>query len=153
VFESDLLAVVDGGALRSGLDTPKAYGSYHLATRDGRKQSVGLDLGTATRQRVCDPAKYCTLIAGLNDLLGRIQKACRSPAAYSVLVHTGFRLIVGQVTQGWQVKAANPSRGSGWPFRPLIEEARSLLSALLQCDLIRVPRDEIVRALGHQARV
>lgn len=59
MFEHDFLATVDGGALGNGPDTPKAYGSYHLATRDGRKQTVRLDLGTATNNE----AEYRTLIA------------------------------------------------------------------------------------------
>ena len=43
--------------------------------------------------------------------------------------------------QGWQVKAAN--------LRPLIDEAKSLLKAFGKPDLVKVPRDEIVRVLGH----
>jgi ribonuclease HI len=137
MFEHDFLAMVDGGALGNGSATPKAYGSYHLATRDGRKQTVRLDLGTATNNQ----AEYRTLIAALKDLTGRIQKAGHSPAGYSVLVYTDSQLMVGQITQGWQVKAAH--------LRPLIDEARSLLKAFGRADLVKVPRDEIVRVLGH----
>ena len=137
MFEHDFLAVVDGGALGNGSDTPKACGSYHLATRDGRKHTIRLDLGTATNNE----AEYRTLIAALKDLTGRIEKAGRNPEAYGVLVYTDSQLIVGQVTQGWQIKAAN--------LRPLIDEARSLLKAFGGADLVKVPRDEIVRVLGH----
>ena len=137
MFEHDFLAVVDGGALGNGSDTPKAYGSYHLATRDGRKQTVRLDLGIATNNE----AEYRTLIAALKDLVGRIQKAGRTPSSYSLLAYTDSQLMVGQITQGWQVKAAN--------LRPLIDEARSLLKAFGRADLVKVPRDEIVRVLGH----
>ncbi len=137
MFEYDFLAIVDGGSLANGSPNQKGYGSYHLATRDGRKQTVRLDLGTATNNE----AEYRTLIAALRDLAGRIQKAGRSPATYSLLVYTDSQLMVGQITQGWQVKAAN--------LRPLIDEARSLLKAFGKADLVKVPRDEIVRVLGH----
>ena len=49
--------------------------------------------------------------------------------------------MVGQLTQGWQVKAAN--------LRPLVDEAKSLMAAFGRCHLVKVPRDEIVRVLGH----
>ena len=137
MFEHDYLAVCDGGSQSNGFPNQKGYGSYHLASRDGRKQTVRLELGTATNNE----AEYRTLIAALKDLLGRIQKACRCPSAYSLLVYTDSQLIVGQVTQGWQVKAAN--------LRPLIDEARSLLKAFGRADLVKAPRDEIVRVLGH----
>ena len=137
MFEYDFLCVSDGGSLANGSAQQKGYGSYHLATRDGRKQTVRLDLGTATNNE----AEYRTLIAALKDLTGRIQKASRSPAQYSLLVYTDSQLMVGQITQGWQVKAAN--------LRPLIDEAKSLLKAFGKPDLVKVPRDEIVRVLGH----
>lgn len=137
MFEHDFLCVCDGGALGNGSTTPKAYGSYHLATRDGRKQTVRLDLGIATNNE----AEYSTLIAALKDLVDRIQRAGRTPSGYSLLVYTDSQLMVGQISQGWQVKAAN--------LRPLINEARNLLKAFGRADLVKVPRDEIVRVLGH----
>ena len=51
------------------------------------------------------------------------------------------QLMVGQLTQGWKVKAAN--------LRPLVDEATSMMQAFGRCDLVKVPRDEIVRVLGH----
>jgi ribonuclease HI len=111
--------------------------SYQLSNRDGRKETVRLDLGTATNNE----AEYRTLIAALKDLLGRIERAGKNPSAYSLLVHTDSQLMVGQLTLGWQVKAAN--------LRPLVDKARSLMQTFGRCDLIKVPRDEIVRVLGH----
>jgi ribonuclease HI len=138
VFEHGFLAVCDGGSQGDGAAN-RGYGSYQLATRDGRKQTVRLDLGTATNNET----EYRTLIAALKDLLGRIQKAGRSPASYSLLAYTDSQLMVGQITQGWQVKAAN--------LRPLINEAKAPLKAFGRADLVKVPRDEIVRVLGHWA--
>jgi hypothetical protein len=49
--------------------------------------------------------------------------------------------MVSQITPGWQVAAAN--------LRRLIGEARALLKAFGKPDLVTVPREEIVRVLGH----
>jgi hypothetical protein len=49
--------------------------------------------------------------------------------------------MVGQLTQGWQVKAAN--------LRPLVDEAGALMQSFGRCDLVKVPRNEIVWVLGH----
>ncbi|MBN1813658.1 MAG: reverse transcriptase-like protein [Anaerolineae bacterium] len=135
-FESDFWAVVDGGSLDHGAGN-HGYGSYQLSNRDGRKEMIRLDLGTATNNE----AEYRTLIAALKDLVGRIQRAGKSPSDYSLLVHTDAQLMVGQLTQGWQVKAAN--------LRPLVDEAAALIQAFGRCDLVKVPRAEIVRVLGH----
>ena len=136
MFEFDFLAVVDGGSRGNGAAN-EAYGSYVLSTRDGRKETIRLDLGTATNNE----AEYQTLIAALKDLVGRIQRADRAPSGYSLLAHTDSQLMVGQLTQGWKVKAAN--------LRPLVDEATGLMQAFGRCDLVKVPRDEIVRVLGH----
>ena len=135
-FEFDFAIVSDGGSLDHGVGN-HGYGSYQLSNRDGRRQTVRLDLGTATNNE----AEYRTLIAALKDLIGRITKAGKSPAKYSVVVQTDSQLLVGQLTQGWQVKAAN--------LRSLVDEARSLVQTFGRCDLVKVPRDEIVRVLGH----
>ena len=136
MFELDFLAVVDGGSRGNGAAN-EGYGSYVLSTRDGRKETMRLDLGTATNNE----AEYQTLIAALKDLSGRIQRAGKAPSGYSLLLHTDSQLMVGQLTQGWQVKAAN--------LRPLVDEAKSLMQAFGRCDLVKVPREEIVRVLGH----
>ena len=136
MFEFDFLAVVDGGSRGNGAAN-EGYGSYVLSTRDGREETIPLDLGTATNNE----AEYQTLIAALKDLVGRIQRADRAPSGYSLLAHTDSQLMVGQLTQGWKVKAAN--------LRPLVDEAKNLMQAFGRCDLVKVPRDEIVRVLGH----
>ncbi|MEJ2733323.1 MAG: reverse transcriptase-like protein [Anaerolineae bacterium] len=137
-FEYHFLAAVDGGSKGNGSANAAGFGSYHLATRDGRKQTIRLDFGLGVTN---NEAEYRALIAGLKDLAGCIQRVGKSPSGYSLLVHTDSQLMVGQLTQGWQVKAAN--------LRPLVDEAATLIRTFGRCDLIKVPRDEIVRLLGH----
>jgi ribonuclease HI len=136
VFEWDYLLVVDGGSRLPGTRN-EGYGSYHLSTRHDQKQTARLDLGTATNNE----AEYRTLIAALKDLVGRIQRAGKAPSTYSLLAYTDSQLLVGQLTQGWQIKAAN--------LRPLKDEAWELMRTFGRCDLVKVPRGEIVRVLGH----
>ena len=136
MFEFDYLITCDGGSRGNGA-TNQGYGSYVISTRDGQKEILRLDLGTATNNE----AEYQTLIAALKDLGGRIQRADRAPSGYSLLIYTDSQLVVGQLTQGWKVKAAN--------LRPLVDEAAALVQAFGRCVLVKVPRDEIVRVLGH----
>jgi probable phosphoglycerate mutase len=135
-FEFDYLAVVDGGSLGNGAANV-GFGSYRLSTRDGQAETVSLDLGQATNNE----AEYRTLIAAMKDLILRIRRAQRAPSEFSLLVHTDSQLMVGQLTQGWKIKAAN--------LRPLVDEAKALMAAFGRCDLIKIPRDEVVRVLGH----
>ena len=138
MFEYDFLAVVDGASKGNGSANAAGFGSYHLATRDGRKQTIRLDFGRGVTN---NEAEYRTLIAALKDLVNRIQRAGKQPGDYSLLVQADAQLLVGQLTQGWQVKAGN--------LRPLVDEADNLIRTFGRCDLIKVPRDEIVRVLGH----
>jgi ribonuclease HI len=137
-FEFDYFASADGGAASNGMVDSLGYGSYCLQARTGQKQMIRLDFGHGVTN---NEAEYQTLIAALKDLTGRIQRAGKSPSDYSLLVHTDSQLLVGQLTQGWQVKAAN--------LRSLVDEARCLIQTFGRCDLVKVPRDEIVRVLGH----
>ena len=137
-FEFDYVVSTDGGAAANGTADSFGFGSYHLESRTGQKQMVRLEFGRGVTN---NEAEYQTLIAGLKDLVGRIERAGKSASDYSLLVHTDSQLMVGQVIQGWQVKAAH--------LRPLVDEAKGLVQAFGRCDLVKVPRDEIVRVLGH----
>jgi len=137
-FDFDYWVTTDGGALSNGTAESAGYGSYHLESRSGQKQVSRLQFGRGVTN---NEAEYRTLIVAIKDLVGRIQRAGKSPAGYSLLVHTDSQLMVGQLTQGWKIKATN--------LRPLVGEAAALMQAFGRCDLVKVPRDEIVRVLGH----
>jgi ribonuclease HI len=110
-----------------------------LQSRTGKRQLVRLnDLPGVTTN---NQAEYVALISALVDLRGRIERAGRNPRSYSVAVHTDSQLMVGQLAQGWKIKASN--------LRPLVDEAAALIHAFGRCDLVKVPREEIVRVLGH----
>jgi hypothetical protein len=64
-------------------------------------------INTANDAVLRNEAEYRTLVAGLKDLVGRIERAGKAQADYSLLVQTDSQLMVGQVAQDWQVKAVN----------------------------------------------
>ena len=103
-FEFDYVVSTDGGAAANGTADSFGFGSYHLESRTGQKQMVRLEFGRGVTN---NEAEYRTLIAGLRDLAGRIERAGKSASDYSLLVHTDSQLMVGQVAQDWQVKAVN----------------------------------------------
>jgi ribonuclease HI len=139
VFEYSFVVTSDGGCLQNGTQEAHGYASYLLQSRTGKKQLVRLtDLPGVTTN---NEAEYVALISALVDLRGRIERAGKSPRSYSVVVHTDSQLLAGQLTQGWQVKAAN--------LRSLVDEAATLIQTFGRCDLVKVPREEIVRVLGH----
>jgi ribonuclease HI len=139
VFDYSYAVYCDGGCLQNGAQEAQGYASFSLESRTGQKQVVRLnDLPGVTTN---NQAEYVALISALVDLRGRIERAGKSPHSYSVVVHTDSQLLVGQLTQGWQVKAAN--------LRSLVDEAAMLIQAFGRCDLVKVPRDEMVRVLGH----
>lgn len=137
-FEFDYFLSTDGGSFSNGSQDSAGYGSYCLQARTGQNQTVRLDFGRGVTN---NEAEYRTLIAGVKNLVSRIQREGKSPSNYSLLAHTDSQLIVGQLTQGWKIKAAN--------LRPLVDEAAALIEAFGRCDLVKVPREEIVRVLGH----
>jgi ribonuclease HI len=113
--------------------------SYSLSSRTCQKQIVRLtELPGVTTN---NEAEYVAFISALVDLRGRIERAGKNPRSYSMSVRTDSQLLVAQLTQGWQVKSAN--------LRPLVDEAKVLMQTFGRCDLIKVPRDEIVRVLSH----
>jgi ribonuclease HI len=139
MFEAHYRVCCDGGCLQNGTEQAQGYASYLLETRCGKRQVVRLaDLPGVTTN---NQAEYVALISALVDLRGRIERAGMKPPNYHVVVHTDSQLLVGQLTQDWKVKAAN--------LRPLVDEAGLLMQTFGRCDLVKVPRDEIVRVLGH----
>jgi ribonuclease HI len=129
----------DGACAHNGTHEAQGSASYCLEARTGKRQVIRLaDLPGVTTN---NEAEYVALISALVDLRGRIERAGKNPRNYSAVVHTDSQLVVGQLTQGWQVKAAN--------LRTLVDEAATLIRTFGRCDLVKVPRDEIVRVLGH----
>jgi len=124
--------VVDGGSLGNGTKDSVGYGSYCIDT------PVRPEFGTGITN---NEAEYMALIAALDHIISTMNSAKLNPTGYDVEIHTDSQLLVGHLTQGWKVKAVN--------LRPLVDRARILMGSFRNCTLVKVPRDEIVRTLGH----
>ena len=114
----------DGGCSNhnaSGRDR-KAYGSCS----DG----VSVQRFTFPDARTSNEAEYRTLV----ELLSTLQ-----PGA-APTVRMDSKLVVGQLTKGWRVKAEN--------LKPLHKRARELLRST-KAKLKWVPRIEMLERLGH----
>jgi ribonuclease HI len=137
--QADYTLYCDGVCSGNGTESARTFASYSLEARTGQRQIVRLtDLPGVTTN---NEAEYVAFVSALVDLRGRIERAGKSPRAYSVAARTDSQLLVGQLTQGWQVKSAN--------LRLLVDEANVLMQTFGRCDLVKVPRKEIVRVLGH----
>lgn len=147
MFDTQYKIICDGGCAQNGSREARAYASYSLESRTGQRQVVRLkDLPGVTTN---NQAEYVAFISALVDLRGRIERAGKKPHSYSVTVCTDSQLLVGQLTQGWQVKAANPSTPLRTGLRSLVDEAQALIETFGRCDVTKAARDEIVRVLGH----
>jgi hypothetical protein len=75
-----------------------------------------------------DEGEYLTLLAALTDLAGRITRAGRDPANYTVTVYSGRELVVQQLTGGYQVKTPT--------FQLLHGQSYALIARFGRVDLI-----------------
>ncbi len=86
-------------------------------------------------------AEYQCLIAAVEDLIGTIVKAGRSPADFSVEIKGDSRLVLNQVGGSWKIKSLN--------LLPLLDRAEQLLSQMGSFEVTWQPRQETVKLLGH----
>jgi ribonuclease HI len=129
---ADYLIVFDGGS--QGNPGP-GYGSYALFE--------GVRPGEVTRlsfpgQLTNNEAEYQTLLAALDDLLGRL-----GPGAgrATVEVRGDSQLVIEQVSGKWKAKADR--------MRSLRDDVRARLNQFQRFRLTLQPRDDSVRVLGH----
>jgi len=132
----DYILTFDGG---SRGNPGWGYGSYAITrVQDGSQRIERLDLGDNYTN---NEAEYDTLIAGLEDLIHRIEGAGQQPQAYSLEVRGDSTLVLNQVQGRWQAKDPRMRERRGRCLR-LLRRFRSV-------DLEIQPREESVRILGH----
>ncbi len=131
----DYLILFDGGS--RGNPGP-GYGSYIIRARDGREDRRRLEF---TEQMTNNQAEYRILIAALDDLIHRIQKAGKDPSAFTLEIRGDSRLVLAQLQGTFRVRAPH--------LRPLYEAARERLSRFRRVRLVWQPRAASVSVLGH----
>ncbi|MFQ5859199.1 MAG: reverse transcriptase-like protein, partial [Anaerolineae bacterium] len=115
------------------------YGSYVLIRNvDDKQRLERLEFG---EDMTNNEAEYRTLIVGLQDIVGVIERAGRDPSKFSIEVRGDSRLIINQVAGNWKVKQLH--------LRPLCDRARELLRRFGEFELLWQKRGESVDVLGH----
>ena len=133
---TDYTIVFDGG-IRG--NPGQGYGSYALwRNEDGKLRRRRLRFGD---QVTSNQAEYQALIAALEDLIGTIKKARRSPEGFSVYIRGDSRLVMRQLDGSWKTKSLK--------LMPLRDRAEELLAQMGSVELTWQPREESVRILGH----
>jgi ribonuclease HI len=133
---ADYTIVFDGG---SRGNPGQGYGSYALTrNQDGKLRRQRLRFGDLITS---NQAEYQALIAALEDLIGTVLKAGRSPQDFSVEIKGDSRLVLHQLEGSWKTKSLN--------LMPLRDRAEELLAELGSYELTWQPREESVKVLGH----
>ncbi|HUW96666.1 MAG TPA: ribonuclease HI family protein [Anaerolineae bacterium] len=133
---TDYTIIFDGG---SRGNPGQGYGSYALRRNsDGKLRKRRLRFGD---QVTSNQAEYQTLVAALEDLIGTIQKAGRSPRDFSVEIRGDSKLIMHQLDGTWKTKSLN--------LMPLRDRVEELMAHLGSAELTWQRRDESVKILGH----
>jgi ribonuclease HI len=133
---TDYTIVFDGGSQGNpGL----GYGSYALIrNHDGKLRKSRLRFGD---QVTSNQAEYQALIVALEDLIGTIVKAGRSPRDFSVEIKGDSRLIMRQIEGSWKTRSLN--------LMALRDRVEELLAQLGSFDLTWQPRAHSEELLGH----
>lgn len=135
-WSPDYVLIFDGG---SRGNPGWGYGSYALIrTQDKAQRLERLDFGDGYTN---NEAEYDALIAGLEDLLSRIEDAGRQPREFKVEVRGDSALVINQVQGRW--KATEPR------MKERRDQSRLLLQRFGDVRLKAQPREESVRVLGH----
>ncbi len=132
----DLVLVFDGG---SRGNPGWGYGSYAIErVSDGAQRLERLDLGDGYTN---NEAEYDTLIAALQDLIRRLERADRDPGEFALEVRGDSTLVLNQLEGTWKAKEPR--------MRQRRDQCRRLLGRFGAVKLTAQPREESVRVLGH----
>jgi len=132
----DYVVVFDGG---SQGNPGRGYGSYAVTrTKDGKRFLKRIELGTHCTN---NEAEYDTLIAALQDLIGRIELANRDPSEFSLEVRGDSLLVIRQLEGKWKAKEPR--------MQERVARCLPLLHRFRRARLVQHPREETVRVLGH----
>jgi ribonuclease HI len=133
----DYLIIFDGGSKNNGSPNAEGYGSYQLSAA-GKQEIRRLQFARGTTN---NQAEYQSLIAALEDLLGRVQRANRAAAEFTLEIRGDSALVINQVQGTWQTKQQH--------LRPLRDRAQAIIALFKEVKFAWQPREESVKALGH----
>lgn len=113
------------------------YGSYQIATRDGRNRIERCKFGPGTNNR----AEYLALVTALGDVISRCDAASVPVERFTVKLYGDSQIIIRQVNGEYGVN--DPELKKLW------RQAMGHLERFESFSIEWKPREEIVKALGH----
>jgi ribonuclease HI len=132
----DYVITFDGG---SKGNPGWGYGSYNIhRVADGAERLERVEFGDGYTN---NEAEYDSLIAALEDLIGRIEEAGRRPGEFRLEVRGDSALVIHQIQGRWQARDTRMAARR--------DTARALLDRFAGAELKAHPRAESVRVLGH----
>jgi ribonuclease HI len=134
----DYTITFDGGSRNNGSPDAEGYGSYEISTATGRTEIIRLTFPAGTTN---NEAEYKSLIASLEDLVGRIQRANRAVGGFTLELRGDSALVLNQVQGTWKTKKEH--------LRPLRDRAQALIALFKSLEFVWQPREESVQVLGH----
>ncbi|MCS7285921.1 MAG: ribonuclease HI family protein [Anaerolineae bacterium] len=132
--EAHYTIIFDGGS--EGNPGP-GYGSYAIITKTGRKRFYRLTFGEMSSNE----AEYRALASALSELISIIEGAGRSPEEFTLEVQGDSALVINQVLGLWKAREQN--------LKELRDEVRRLLGRFKAWRLVKVPRTQVKKKLGH----
>ena len=128
----------DGGCQNNGNQNAKAYGSFAKCSESGRTEIVRLKFDIA---KTNNQAEYVSLLSAIHALSSLVSQDIKA----QIDVFMDSALVINQVTGAWNTKKPE--------LRVLRDASVEGLNYLQQngvsVSLIHVPREEIVKVLGH----
>ena len=144
---SDYTLTFDGGASNNGRAeagySGRSYGSYQLKTAGGKSQVVRLEFEDGTTN---NEAEYKALVAGLTDLLDRINGSKFGPGQFTVEIVGDSQLVLYQVNTRHDVPQWRCNEQHLMVHR---DKAREILGRFKDWRVKWVRREYIVGVLGH----
>lgn len=86
-------------------------------------------------------AEYKSLIASLEDLIGRIQRANRPVGEFTLEIRGDSALVLNQVQGTWDMKKEQ--------LRPLRDRAQAMVALFREVEFVWQPREKSVETLGY----
>jgi ribonuclease HI len=86
-------------------------------------------------------AEYMALIAALEDLIGRIERANRAAGQYTLEIRGDSALVLNQVQGTWKTRQEH--------LRPLRDRAQAIIALFKRVEFVWQPREKSVEVLGH----
>jgi ribonuclease HI len=133
----DYRIIFDGGSRNNGSPLAQAYGSYQISTAQC-SEIKRLQFATGTTS---NEAEYQSLIAALEDLIGRINGANRAVGHYTLEIRGDSALVINQVQGTWDTKKES--------LRPLRDRAQQIIALFKAVEFVWQPREKSVEVLGH----